>query len=90
MARKKLSLVKCTDRGGDDVDNLREEHTAGPLWGPAGEKIVGSMLVYRSDDLKQATAGVDGESCARYGIWGTIEWSDGVLAARTLAGGVPC
>ena len=85
MAREELSLVKCTDRAGDNVDNLREEHTAWPLWGPAGEKIVGSMLVYRSDDLEQAKAGLDGEPCARYGIWGTIVWSREVLADRTLA-----
>ena len=31
MAWEKLWLVKRTDRGGDDVDNLRAEHMAGPL-----------------------------------------------------------
>ena len=65
MAWEKLWLVKCTDRGGDDVDNLLEEHMAGPLKDLAGEKIVGSMLVYRSDDLEQAKADLDGEPCAR-------------------------
>ena len=54
MARENLWLVKCTDRDGDDVDDLREEHmaghlahieaivdhiaTAGPLKDAAGEK----------------------------------------------------
>ena len=31
MARENLWLVKCTDRDGDDVDDLREEHMAGHL-----------------------------------------------------------
>ena len=48
------------------------------------------MLMYRSDDLEQAKAGVDGEPFARCGIRGSIEWSREVLAARNLAGGVPC
>ena len=54
MARENLWLVKCTDRDGDDVDGLREEHMAGhlahieaivdhiamagPLKDPAGER----------------------------------------------------
>ena len=104
MAREYLWLVKCTDRDGDDVDGLREEHMAGhlahieaivdhiamagPLKDPAGEKIVGSMLVYRTDDLEQAKAWLDGDPYARCGIWGAIEWSRLVLAAGTLAGGV--
>ena len=31
MTRENLWLVKCTDRDGDDVDDLREEHMAGNL-----------------------------------------------------------
>ena len=31
MTRENLWLVKCTDRDGDDVDDLREEHMAGHL-----------------------------------------------------------
>ena len=70
IARENLWLVKCTDRDDDDVGGLREEHMAGhlahieaivdhvamagPLKDPAGEKIVGSVLVYRTDDLEQA------------------------------------
>ena len=61
---------------------------AAPLKDPAGEKIVGSMLVYRADDLEQAKAWLDGGPCARCGILGTIEWSLLALAAGTLAGGV--
>ena len=77
MARENLWLVKCTDRDHDDVDDLREEHMAGhlahieaivdhiakagPLKDAAGEKIVGSMLVYRTDDLEQAKAWLDGD-----------------------------
>ena len=72
MTRENLWLVKCTDRDGDDVDGPREEHMAGhlahieaivdhiamagPLKDRAGEKIVGSILVYRTDDLEQAKA----------------------------------
>ena len=72
MARENLWRVKRTNRDGDDVDSLREEHMAGhlahteaildhitmagPLKDAAGEKIVGSMLVYRTDDLEQAKA----------------------------------
>ena len=104
MTRENLWLVKCTDRDGDDVDDLREEQMAGhlahieaivdqiamagPLKDAAGEKIVGSMLVYRTDDLEQAKAWLDGDSYARCGIWGTIEWSRLVQAVGTLAGGV--
>ena len=104
-AREKLWLVKCRDREDNDVDNMREEHMAGhlarieavldhiamagALKDPAGEKMVGNMLVYRTGDLEQAQAWSDGEPCARCGVWGTIEWSRLVLAARTLAGGVP-
>ena len=104
MTRENLWLVKCTDRDGDDVDDLREEHmaghlahieaivdhiaTAGPLKDAAGEKIVGSILVYRTDDLEQAKAWLDGDPYACCGIRGTVEWSRLVLAAGTLAGGV--
>mgnify|MGYP004174869285 CR=1 FL=1 len=31
MACENLLLVKCSDRDGDDVDDLRGEHTAGHL-----------------------------------------------------------
>ena len=31
VAEENLWLVKCTDRDGDDVDDLREEHMAGNL-----------------------------------------------------------
>ena len=31
MARENLWLVKCVDRDGDDVDDLRKEHMAGHL-----------------------------------------------------------
>ncbi len=104
MARENLWLIKCTDRDGGDVDDLREEHMsghlahiegivdhiamAGPLKDPSGEKIEGSVLVYRTDELEQAKASLDHDPCARSGIWGTIEWSRLVLAAGNLAGGV--
>ena len=104
MARENLWLVTCTDRDGDDVDDLRKEHMAGhlahiesivdhiamagPLKDPSGEHIVGSMLVYRTDDLDQAKAWLEGDPYARCGIWETVEWSRLVLAAGTLAGGV--
>ena len=74
MARENLWLVKCTDRDGDKVNSLREEHMAGHLAhiealvdhiavagllkDQAGEKIVGGMLVYRTDDLEEAKAGL--------------------------------
>ena len=61
MACENLLLVKCSDRDGDDVDDLCGEHTAGqlahiesivdhtaragPLKDPSGEHIVGSALV---------------------------------------------
>jgi len=49
---------------------------AGPLKDPAGEKIVGSMLAYRTGDLEQAKAWLDGDPYARCGIWGTRRiWS---------------
>jgi len=76
MARENLWLVKCADRDGDDVDDLRKEHMAGhlahiesivdhiamagALKDPSGEHIVGSMLVYRTDDLEQAKAWLEG------------------------------
>ena len=104
MARENLWLVKCTARDGDEVDSLREEHMAGhlahiealvdhiamagSLKDPAGKKIVGGMLVCRTDDLEQAKAWLDSNPCARCGIWGTIDWSRLVLAAGPLAGGV--
>lgn len=80
MARENLWLVKCADRDGDDVDDLRKEHMAGhlahiesivdhiamagALKDPSGEHIVGSMLVYRTDDLEQAKAWLEGGLCA--------------------------
>ena len=60
MTRENLWLVKCTDRDGDDVNDLREEQlaghlahieaivdqiaVAGPLKDAAGEKIVISTI----------------------------------------------
>jgi len=61
---------------------------AGPLKDLSGEPIVGSMLVYRTDDLEQAKAWLEGDPYASCGIWETVEWSRLVLAAGTLAGGV--
>jgi uncharacterized protein YciI len=52
------------------------------------KKSLGSMLAYRTDDLEQAKAWLDGDPYSRCGIWGTVEWSRLVLAAGTLAGGV--
>lgn len=104
MARESLWLVKCTDRDDDDVAALRAEHMAGhlahiesivdhlamagPLKDASDERIVGSMLVYRTDDLEQAKAWLAGDPYARCGIWENIEWSCLVLAAGALAGGV--
>ena len=104
MARENLWLVKCTDRTGDDVAGLRDQHMAGhlahiesivdhivmagPLKDPSGERIVGSLLAYRTDDLEQAKSWLDGDPYARYGIWDDIEWSRLVLAAGSVAGGV--
>ena len=104
MAWENLWRVKRTNRDRDDVDSLREEHmsghlahteanldhitVAGPLKDPAGEKIVGSMRMYRTEDLERAKAWIDGDPFARRGIWGTIDWSRSVLATGPLAGGV--
>ena len=104
MARENLWLVQCADRDGDDVDDLRKEHMAGhlahiesivdhiamarPLKYPSGEHIDGSMLVYRTDDLEQAKAWLEGDPYSCCGIWERVEWSRLVLAAGTLAGGV--
>ena len=104
MQRENLWMVKCMDREGDDVTALREQHMAGhmkhiedivdhiamagPLKDEAGEQIVGSFLAYRTDDLNQAKAWLDGDPYAQSGIWGTVEWSRLVLAAGTLVGGV--
>lgn len=104
MARENLWLVKCTDRTGNDVEGLRQEHMAGhlahiesivdhivmagPLKDPAGERIVGSLLAYRTDDLEQAKVWLAGDPYALCGIWGDIEWSRLVLAAGSVAGGV--
>ena len=89
MARENLWLVKCADRDGDDVDDLRKEHMAGhlahierivdhiamagPLKDPSGEHIVGSMLVYRTDDLEQAKAWL-GVTLIRVAVFGR-RWS---------------
>ena len=104
MACENLLLVKCSDRDGDDADDLRGEHTArhlahvesivdhiamaGPLKDPPGEHIVGSRLVYRTDNLEQAKAWLDGDPYLRCGSWETVEWSPLVLAAGAEAGGV--
>ena len=74
-------MVQCMDREGDDVTALREQHMvghmkhiedivdhiamAGPLKDEAGEQIVGSFLAYRTDDLNQAKAWLDGDPYAR-------------------------
>ena len=104
MERENLWVVKCTDREEDDVSQLREEYMAGhlshleaivdhiamagPLKDPSGSRIVGSLLAYRTDDLEQAKAWLDGDPYDRCGIWAEIEWSRLVLAAGSLVGGV--
>jgi len=104
MARENLWLVQCMDRRGDDVTVLREEHMvghmrhiesivehiamAGPLKDDEGEQVVGSFLAYKTDDLNQAKAWLEGDPYAQSGIWETVEWSRLVLAAGVLAGGV--
>ncbi|MDG2459775.1 MAG: YciI family protein [Luminiphilus sp.] len=104
MAREQLWLVRCIDRDGDDVDDLRQKHMAGhlahiesivdhiamagPLKDLSGAGIVGSLLAYRTDDLEEAKLWLEGDPYARCGIWDTVEWSCLVLAAGTLAGGV--
>lgn len=104
MARENLWLVQCMDRRGDDVTALREEHMvghmrhiesivdhiamAGPLKDESGEQVVESFLAYKTDDLSQAKAWLEGDPYAQSGIWETVEWSRLVLAAGVLAGGV--
>ena len=104
MARENLWLVKCTDRTGDDVAVLREQHMAdhlahiesivdhivmaGPLKDPSGEHVVGSLLAYRTDDLEQAKSWLNGDPYAHCGIWEGVEWSRLVLAAGSVAGDV--
>ena len=104
MNRENLWLVKCIDREDDDVAVLREQHMvahmkhiesivehiamAGPLKDEAAERVVGSFLAYKTDDLKQAKAWLDGDPYAQSGIWESMEWSRLVLAAGVLAGGV--
>jgi uncharacterized protein YciI len=61
---------------------------AGPLKDPSGSRIVGSLLAYRTDDLEQAKAWLDGDPYSRCGIWADVEWSRLVLAAGSLVGGV--
>ena len=104
MARENLWRVKRTNRDGDDVDSLREEHMAGhlahteaivdhitmagPLKDEAGEQTVGSFLAYKTYDLSEAKAWLAGDPYAQSDIWETVEWSRLVLAAGALAGGV--
>jgi uncharacterized protein YciI len=104
LARENLWLVQCMDRRGDDVTALREEHMvghmrhiesivdhiamAGPLKDESGEQVVGSFLAYKTDDLSQAKAWLEGDPYAQSGIWEMVEWSRLVLAAGVLAGGV--
>ncbi|MGA0432601.1 MAG: YciI family protein [Luminiphilus sp.] len=82
MSRENLWLVKCTDRDGDDVNDLRQQHMAGhlahieaivdhlamagPLKDHAGERIIGSLLAYRTDDLSQAQAWLEADPYARW------------------------
>jgi len=88
MERENLWVVKCTDRKDDDVPQLREEYMAGhlshletivdhiamagPLKDPSGSRIVGSLLAYRTDDLEQAKAWLDGDPYSRCGIWADV------------------
>jgi len=104
MSRENLWLVKCMDRDGDDVNDLRQQHMAGhlahieaivdhlamagPLKDHAGERIIGSLLAYRTDDLSQAQAWLEADPYARCGIWESVEWTRLVMAAGALAGGV--
>jgi uncharacterized protein YciI len=104
MSRENLWLVKCMNRDGDDVNDLRQQHMAGhlahieaivdhlamagPLKDHAGERIIGSLLAYRTDDLSQAQAWLEADPYARCGIWESLEWTRLVLAAGALAGGV--
>jgi len=104
MTRETMWMVKCTDRKGNDVGPLREQNMvghmdyikgivqhiamAGPLKDDSGKEIVGSLLVYHTDNLDQARAWLEGDPYAKSGIWETVEWSRLVLAAGTLVGGV--
>ena len=67
------------------LDHMAMEN---PLKDPAWENIVGSMLGYRTDDLEQAKVALESGPYARCGIWETVEWSEFVLAAGALAGGM--
>ena len=54
---------------------------AGPLKDLPGEHIVSSTLAYRTDNLEQAKAWLEGDPYLRCGSWETVEWSPLVLAA---------
>ena len=104
MARETLWIAQCTDRTGEDVSSLRDQHikghlahiesivehiaVIGPVKDASGQRIVGSLLAYRTDDLAQAKNWLAGDPYARSGIWESTAWSRLVVAAGALTGGV--
>ena len=61
---------------------------AGPLRAPSGSRRGDSLLAYRTKELEQAKARLDGGPHARRGIWADSEWSRAVLAGGPLVGGL--
>jgi hypothetical protein len=60
---------------------------AGPLFDASGERIVGSVLVFRTDDVARARAIVEGDPYFKAGVWDSIEYFPFLPAAGEYIGG---
>ena len=104
MSRRILWVAKCIDRPGSSSAEKRKEHMeehfsyietiidciafAGPLTSESGDKIIGSMLAFKTEELQKAQLWLSQDPYFSCEIWEKTEWSRFVASAGDLIDGI--
>ena len=103
MSRRVLWVAKCIDRSGSYSAQQRKDHIeahfsyietiidsvafAGPVTSEDGDKIIGSMLAFKTEELQEAQLWLSRDPYFSCGIWEKTEWSRFVASAGDLVDG---
>lgn len=102
--RKLFVAAVCKDRPGEEAARARDEYIkghldhvesilehiviAGPMFAEDQKTVIGSVLVYNTDDERQARAWLEADPYFKAPIWETVEFHTFRGALGSAVGGV--